>query len=42
MSDFPHQQQRRLARRSADDWAAAVALALLAFILLGVLPRVLR
>ena len=41
MSDFPHQQQRGFARGSADDWAAAIATALLALILLGVLPRIL-
>jgi hypothetical protein len=41
MSDFPHEQQRVLTRVSADEWAAAIATALLALILLGVLPRVL-
>jgi hypothetical protein len=41
MSDFPHEQPRILAQASADDWAAAIATALLALILLGLLPRVL-
>ncbi len=40
MTDFPHDPQRLPARLSLDDWAIAIATALLAIILLGILPRI--
>jgi hypothetical protein len=40
VTDFPHDPQRLLARWSLDAWAVAITTALLAFILLGILPRV--
>jgi hypothetical protein len=40
MTDFPREPQRLLARLSLDEWAVAIATALLALILLGVLPRI--
>lgn len=40
MTDFPHEPQRLLARVSLEDWAVAIVSALLALILLGVLPHV--
>ena len=40
MTDFPHQPQQFLGRYSLGSWAVAIAAALLALILLGVLPRV--
>lgn len=40
MTDFPHDPQRLLTRLSLDDWAVAIATALLALILLGILPRI--
>ena len=40
MSDQSHQPQRFLARFSLDSWAVAVAVAFLALVVAGVLPRV--
>lgn len=40
MTDFPHHTQRLLTRLPLDGWAAAIITALLAFILLGVLPHI--
>jgi hypothetical protein len=40
VTDFPHDPQRLLARLSLDSWAVAIATALLALILLGILPRI--
>jgi hypothetical protein len=40
VTDFLHDPRRLLARLSLDDWAVAVATALLAFVLLGILPRI--
>jgi hypothetical protein len=40
VTDFPHHPQRPLARLSLDGWAVAIATALLALILLGILPRI--
>ena len=39
MTDFPHDQRSVLAQISPEDWLVAVATALIAFVLLGVLPR---
>jgi hypothetical protein len=39
VSDFPQEQRHLLADISPDDWVVAVATALLAFVLLGILPR---
>jgi hypothetical protein len=39
VSDFPQEQRHLLADISPDGWVAAVATALLAFVLLGILPR---
>jgi len=39
VSDFPQEQRRLLANISPDDWVVAIATALLAFVLLGILPR---
>jgi hypothetical protein len=38
-TDFPQEQRRILAQVSPEDWLIAIATALLAFVLLGVLPR---
>jgi hypothetical protein len=40
VTDFRHDPQRLLARLSLDDWAVAIATALVALILLGILPRI--
>jgi hypothetical protein len=40
VTDLPHHSQRLLARLPLDGWAVAIATALLALILLGVLPRI--
>jgi len=43
VTDFPHHPhhpQRLLARLRLDSWAVAIATALLALILLGILPRI--
>jgi hypothetical protein len=40
MTDLPRDPQRLLARLAVDDWAIAIATALLALILLGLLPRI--
>jgi len=40
VTDFPHDPQRLPARLSLDSWAVAIATALLALILLGILPRI--
>jgi hypothetical protein len=39
VSDLPQEQRHLLAHISPDDWLVALATALLAFALLGVLPR---
>jgi hypothetical protein len=39
VSDFSQEQRRLLADISPDDWVVAIATALLAFVLLGILPR---
>jgi hypothetical protein len=39
VSDFSQEQRRLLADISPDDWLVAIATALLAFVLLGILPR---
>ena len=39
MTDFPQEQRHILARVSPQDWLVAIATALLALVLLGVLPR---
>ena len=40
MIDFPHEPQRLLVRFSLDNWAVAIATALVVLIIAGVLPRV--
>jgi hypothetical protein len=41
MTDFPHNDRRSVLHPSAlDNWAVAVATALVALIVLGVLPHV--
>ncbi|MGH6664385.1 MAG: hypothetical protein ACREB2_05720 [Pseudolabrys sp.] len=39
MSVFPHQQRNELAHVSPEDWLLAIGTALLALVLLGILPR---
>jgi hypothetical protein len=39
VSDLPQQQRHLLAHVSPEDWLVALATALVAFVLLGVLPR---
>ena len=39
MTDFPHEQRPGLAQISPEDWIVAVVTALLALVLLGILPR---
>ena len=39
MTDFTQEQPHVLARISPEDWLVAIATALVAFVLLGVLPR---
>ena len=39
MTDFPHEQPNGLTHVSAQDWLVALATALLALLLLGILPR---
>jgi hypothetical protein len=39
VSDLPQEQRYFLARVSPEDWLVALATALVAFVLLGVLPR---
>ena len=39
MTDFPQDQRRVLAPEAPEDWLVAIATALLAFVLLGILPR---
>ena len=39
MTDFPQDPQRLLARLSLHDWAVAIATALLALILFGIVPH---
>jgi hypothetical protein len=41
MTHSPYQPERLLARVGGEEWAVAIATALLAFILLGILPRIL-
>ena len=40
MTDFPRDERRVLAPTVAQDWLIALATALIALMLLGVLPRV--
>jgi len=40
VTDFRNDPQRLLACLSLDDWAVAIATALLVFILLGIVPRI--
>jgi hypothetical protein len=39
MTDFPHERRRVLAPTALDNWALAIATALVALIVLGVLPH---
>ena len=39
MSDFPRDERRVLAPTAPEDWLIALATALIAFVLLGVLPH---
>ena len=39
MTDLPHTRRRLLQSRALDNWALAIATALVALIVLGVLPR---
>jgi len=40
MTDFPHDERRRVLHPSAlDNWAVAFATALVALIVLGILPH---
>ncbi len=39
VSDFPHEQQSDLSHVSPEDWLLAIGSALLALVLLGVLPH---
>jgi hypothetical protein len=39
VSDFSQEERHFLADISPDDWVVAIATALLAFFLLGILPR---
>jgi len=39
VTDFPHAQRHFRARVSPEDWLIALATALLALVLLGILPR---
>lgn len=39
MTDFPQERRHVLARVSPEDWLVALATALLALVLLGVLPH---
>lgn len=39
MTDFPQDERRVLAPAAARDWLIALATALVALVLLGVLPR---
>jgi len=39
VSDLPQEQRHLLAHVSPEDWLVALATALVAFVLLGVLPR---
>jgi hypothetical protein len=39
MTDFPHERQTVLQRDALDNWAVAIATALVALIVLGVLPH---
>ena len=39
VTDFPQEQRHVMARISSEDWLVAIATALLAFVLLGILPR---
>jgi len=39
VTDFPQDERRVLAPTAPEDWLIAVATALLALVLLGILPR---
>jgi hypothetical protein len=39
VSDFPHEQRNGLGHVSSEDWLIAMGTALLALVLLGILPR---
>jgi hypothetical protein len=39
VSDFPQEQRHLLADVSPEDWVVAIGTALLALVLLGILPR---
>jgi len=39
MSDFPHERRSVLTPTRLDNWAVAIATALVALIVLGVLPH---
>jgi hypothetical protein len=40
VSDFPQEQRRGMAHVLPEDWIVAIGTALLALVLLGILPRV--
>lgn len=40
MTDFPHEPQRLTPLSSIEDWLVAIATALVALVMLGVLPHV--
>jgi hypothetical protein len=40
MTDFLHGQRRVFAQAAMENWLLAIATALLAFLLLGVLPHI--
>lgn len=39
MTDLPHERRSAMAPTTLDNWAVAIATALVAFIVLGVLPH---
>jgi hypothetical protein len=39
MTDFPHERRSAVAPTAPDNWALAIATALVALIVLGVLPH---
>jgi hypothetical protein len=40
MTDLPHERQRWVPKASVEDWLIAIATALVALLVLGVLPHV--
>jgi len=40
VTDFPHERRDAGTQIAAEDWVVAIAAALLAFILLGLVPRI--